>query len=498
MEPRVWARACGAARSMYAARARTARARPSSMERFSGWAVEQWPGAISLVLDLRAVADPPRRPGRPPLPGPPGAADGGASDGDAAASAPLRQRGVLPALQFLHVISDSERAPEREARAVASGDDAAAALTLLLGRMALPALRVLSLDVALLRPLPHALAGLQHLVLRVSGDAVAHAADAQPGHGLFSTLAGSLPALRTLYIAAVVPCCIPGPVDLASCGQLAALALAAIHVEEGMAVPAGCHVAAVLPADAVRALREWTGAVAEREWTGVALQGRVNTLVVRGVRTSNDALARSGLSVLYDALHVRRLTALHELRIVLDAASLPLGAEDRVALNIDSNCLRVLRVLEVDIPCTLSMRLAWVLEVRTMVLRARTFDGFLWCPTVPLDPDLHTTPCVPRWAAIFVRFAAAPTGRDEASLRELICHSFRDATGEAGCGAISAGGEGGAWQGAAPAGFRPGDGAPACGCRACMDCLGRAGVPLAAAQAWQREGFDRLLAPLCR
>jgi hypothetical protein len=31
-----------------------------------------------------------------------------------------------------------------------------------------------------------------------------------------------------------------------------------------------------------------------------------------------------------------------------------------------------------------------------------------------------------------------------------------------------------------------------------VDCLGRAGVPLAAAQAWQREGFDRLLAPLCR
>ena len=467
MEPRAWARACGAARSMFAARARIARARPSSTERCSGWAIEQWPSARSLCLDLRAVADPPRLPGLPPLPGLPGAADGGASNGDAAASAPLR--GVLPALQCLHIINDS-------------GDDAAAALTLLLGRMALPALRVLSLDVALLRPLPHALAGLQHLVLRVGGDAAANAADAQPGHGLFSTIAGSLPALRTLYLAAVVPCCIPGPADLTPCGQLGALALAAIHVEAGMAVPAGCHVAAVLPADAVRALRVWTGDFG----TGAALQ-RVDALDVRGVRTSNDALARSGLRALSSSIFYECLTALHELRIVLDFASLPGGVEDRVSLKITSACLPALRVLEVDVPCTLSLRLAWVPELRTMVLKARAFTDFQYL----------IVPCVPRWAAIFVRSAAAPTGPDEESLRDLICHSFCDATGEAGCGAISAGGEGGAWQGAVPAGFRPGD-APSCGCRACMDCLGRAGVPLAAAQAWQREGFDRLLAPLCR
>ncbi len=467
MEPRAWARACGAARSMFAARARIARARPSSTERCSGWAIEQWPSARSLFLDLRAVADPPRLPGLPPLPGLPGAADGGASNGDAAASAPLR--GVLPALQCLHIINDS-------------GDDAAAALTLLLGRMALPALRVLSLDVALLRPLPHALAGLQHLVLRVGGDAAANAADAQPGHGLFSTIAGSLPALRTLYLAAVVPCCIPGPADLTPCGQLGALALAAIHVEAGMAVPAGCHVAAVLPADAVRALRVWTGDFG----TGAALQ-RVDALDVRGVRTSNDALARSGLRALSSSIFYECLTALHELRIVLDFASLPGGVEDRVSLKITSACLPALRVLEVDVPCTLSLRLAWVPELRTMVLKARAFTDFQYL----------IVPCVPRWAAIFVRSAAAPTGPDEESLRDLICHSFCDATGEAGCGAISAGGEGGAWQGAVPAGFRPGD-APSCGCRACMDCLGRAGVPLAAAQAWQREGFDRLLAPLCR
>jgi len=222
--------------------------------------------------------------------------------------------------------------------------------------MALPALRVLSLDVALLRPLPHALAGLQHLVLRVGGDAATHAADAQPGHGLFSTLAGSLLALRTLYIAAVVPCCIPGPVDLTPCGQLAALALAAIHVEEGMAVPAGCHVAAVLPADAVRALRVWTGDI----WTGAALERRMNALDLRGVRTSNDALAHSGLRALSVSMSYKCLTALRELRIVLDFASLPGGIEDRVSLKMDSARLPALRVLEVDIPCTLSLRLAWV------------------------------------------------------------------------------------------------------------------------------------------
>jgi len=483
MEPRAWARACGAARSMFAARARIARARPSSTERFSGWAVEQWPNARSLFLDLRAVADPPRLPGLPPLPGVLGAADGGASDGDAAASAPLRQRGVLPALQFLHIISDSERALEREARAAASGDDAAAALNLLLGRMALPALRVLSLDVALLRPLPQTLAGLQHLVLRVGGDAAANAADAQPGHGLFSAIAGSLPALRTLYLAAVVPCCIPGPADLTPCGQLGALALVAIHVEAGMAVPAGCHVAAVLPADAVRALRVWTGDFG----TGAALERHMNALDVRGVRTSNDALARIGLRVLSNTIIYKLLTALRELRIVLDLASLPGGIEDRVSLKIDSARLPALRVLEVDVPCTLSLRLAWVPELRTMVLKARALTNFQYL----------IIPCVPRWAAIFARFAVAPTGPDEESLHDLICHSFCDVTGEAGCGAISAGGEGGAWQGAAPAGFRPGD-APSCGCRACVDCLGRAGVPLAAAQAWQREGFDRLLALLCR
>jgi len=90
-----------------------------------------------------------------------------------------------------------------------------------------------------------------------------------------------------------------------------------------------------------------------------------------------------------------------------------------------------------------------------VVLKARALTDFQYL----------IVPCVPRWAAIFARFAAAPTGPDEESLRDLICHSFCDASGEAGCGAISAGGEGGAWQGAVPAGFRPGD-APSCGCRA--------------------------------
>ena len=40
--------------------------------------------------------------------------------------------------------------------------------------------------------------------------------------------------------------------------------------------------------------------------------------------------------------------------------SLPGGIEDRVSLKMDSARLPALRVLEVDIPCTLSLRLAWV------------------------------------------------------------------------------------------------------------------------------------------
>jgi len=189
-EPQAWGRACGAARSLYAARFRIVRARPASTERLSEWAVDQWPAAQSLFLDLRAVADLPGLPGRAGVGGP-------------ARSALLRRRWTLPDLRCLHIIGYGERAPGSEARTTeGSGrqtrgpnerggegarsrrlamERAADALTLLLGTLTLPALRVLSLDAALLRPLPHALAGLRHLALRMADDA--------PGGGATSTQA---------------------------------------------------------------------------------------------------------------------------------------------------------------------------------------------------------------------------------------------------------------------------------------------------------------------
>jgi hypothetical protein len=104
MEPGAWARACGAARSLYAARARVARARPSSAERLDGWAAEHWPAARSLFLDLRAAADLPRLPDLARA-----AAGGPRAEGPAL----LRQRWALPALCCLHLIygvSSDERA----------------------------------------------------------------------------------------------------------------------------------------------------------------------------------------------------------------------------------------------------------------------------------------------------------------------------------------------------------------------------------------------------
>ncbi len=128
LEPRAWARACGAARSLYAARVRIARARPSTTECPSEWAVEQWPAAHSLFLDLRAVAAPPR------LPQAAGAADGGAGAAGPARPALLRQRWALPALCCLHLIygvSSDERAAGglRRGRGKASPTPASAFIT---------------------------------------------------------------------------------------------------------------------------------------------------------------------------------------------------------------------------------------------------------------------------------------------------------------------------------------------------------------------------------
>jgi len=113
MGPRAWARACGAARGLYAARARIARARPSSTELLHGWALEQWPAARSLFLDLRAVADLRRLPALVYL-------DGDENEKDPSRSALLRRRWALPALECLHVIGHGELPHEWEARVAAA------------------------------------------------------------------------------------------------------------------------------------------------------------------------------------------------------------------------------------------------------------------------------------------------------------------------------------------------------------------------------------------
>jgi hypothetical protein len=323
-EPRAWARACGAARSLYAARVRIARARPSSTERLGGWAVEQWPGAQSLFLDLRAAADLPRLPGLKP-----------------AASALLAQPWVLPALRCLHVIGHGEREPEPEARAAAgagvegsarhsraagrawsrrsrAAHAAATALALLLGNMALPALRALSLDVPLLRPLPAALAGLQHLVLSV--DAGHISPDMGSESMVLEAVASSLPALRTLYVRATSFCFMGGRrgTDLTPCEHLRALALVNIQVREALWVPDDCRVAAALPADAVGDLYKLMPDQDEL-FAGDGLGDSVNALDVRGFRDVDAALAQDAAGEQLCSLDFARLSVLVELRIVLDA-----------------------------------------------------------------------------------------------------------------------------------------------------------------------------------
>jgi hypothetical protein len=511
MEPRAWARACGAARSLYAARVRIARARPTRLEDFTRRAAEDWATAGSIFLDLRAWADLPSL----------------FIAWDPAACALRRQVYVLPALACLHVVEYGERTldceackapdallgfPEMESvRALAvsrrgTARDAAIGRSHLLERLTLPALRVLSLDMVLLDSrLPPTLAGLQHLVLRMDDDDArsrmrGHVPNA-PFHknaDMLRVIAGGLPALRTLYIEAASLCYIGGVCryradsgDLMPCTHLEALALVNVHVEAAVAVPVGCRVATVLPADAVDDLDKWVGSAA-----GAGLRARADALVVRGSRDARPALAQHGLDKLTRDLRAARLLTLAELRIVLDAASLPRRVEGHVLeLGLTGANLPVLRVLEVDIPCTLRLRLERMSKLRTLVLAAHALAGFLWEPTEP--PGDQDLPDGHPWAAISVRIATGPPSDVRSKLHDLFFKSCqRDATGKATFGSFHIQGEGGAWQGAAPAGFIPGD-LRACACRACLDCLSRAGLPVAAAQGWRREGFDRLHAPLC-
>jgi hypothetical protein len=55
----------------------------------------------------------------------------------------------------------------------------------------------------------------------------------------------------------------------------------------------------------------------------------------------------------------------------------------------------------------------------------------------------------------------------------------------------------GGWQAQLPGDFLPGD-VRACRCGACMECLERAGVPVACGRAWDKPGFDRQLALLSK
>ncbi len=507
MEPRAWARACGAARSLYAARVRIARARPTRLEDFTRRAAEDWAAAGSIFLDLRAWAD---------LPG---------LYLDPALYALWRQDCVLPATECMHVVEYGERALDCEARDatgadpgnIGSGkfsagsaydmaDSATLGRCLLLERLTLPALRVLSLDAVLLNtPLPATLAGLQHLVLRMDDDGAESRMRGQAGYvpyhknaNTLKVIAGGSPELRTLYIEAALLCYIGGYGQLlADCGNLMpckhleALALVNVHVEAALAVPEGCRVAAVLPADAMDDLDKWVGSAA-----GAGLRARADALVVRRFRDARGAQAQHGLAKLTRDLRAARLLTLAELRVVLDAASLPPPVEDHVLeLGLDNVGLPTLRMLEVGVPCALRLRLERVSKLRTLVLAAHALAEFLWEPAEPLGnqdvPDGHP------WAAISLCSATCPPDDVRSELHDLFYKSCqRDATGEATFGSFNIQCERGAWQGAAPAGFIPGD-LRACACRACLDCLSRAGLPVAAAQGWRRKGFDRLHAPLC-
>ncbi len=508
LEPRAWARACGAARSLYAVRVRIARARLTRVEEFTRRAAEEWPAAGSIFLDLRAWADLPSLD----------------LAWDPAACALRRLVYVLPALECLHVVEYGERALDCEARDAMGADPgdrefashlarsrrnlayyAARGRSLLLERLTLPALRVLSLDAVLLEePLPPTLAGLQHLVLHIDDD---DADSRMRGHdryaihknaGILRNIAEGSPELRTLYIEAASLCYIGGYGQLLAdcgnlmpCNHLIALALVNVHVGVAVAVPEGCRVATVLPADTVDDLDKWVGGAA-----GAGLRARTDALVVRGFRDARPALAQHGLAKLTRDLRAARLLTLAELRIVLDAASLPARVQEQMLeLGLSGANLPALRLLEVGIPCTLRLRLERMSELRTLVLAAHALAEFLWEPAEP--PGDRDVPDGHPWAAISLRFATSPPHDVRSKLHDLFSKSCQcDVTGEATFGSFNIQCEGGAWRGASPAGFIPGD-LRACACRACLDCLSRAGLPVAAAQGWRREGFDRLHAPLC-
>jgi len=212
------------------------------------------------------------------------------------------------------------------------------------------------------------------------------------------------------------------------------------------------------------------------------------------------------------------LPVLAELRIVLDAASFPRGSEDcELRLRIDGGRLPALRLLEVDLPCALQLRIHAALEMRSLIVLAQSLAAFVWEPSVSpwCEKNMRSgirvisdraraysakvkrvhCPASHPWEAIFVRIASAPPDEVRGALRNLFTMSYHPRG--AGSGAACTEHAGGGWRGAAPADVCLSD-LRACSCRACLDCLSRARVPLIAAQAWRRAGFDRLHTPLCR
>ncbi len=476
----------------------------------------------------------------PGLPGRAGASTRGAGIGSPARSALLRQRWTLPDLRCLHIIGYGERALEIKGRdSEGAGrqtrgpnnpggvnarsrrlamERAADALTLLLGTLTLPALCVLSLDVALLRPLPHALAGLRHLALRMANDAPGGERDKRSGlliqsPAMFEAVAGSLPALQTLYAEAASFCIIDYAhvIDLMPCKHLRAFTLVNVYAKAIVTVPEGCCWTVVLPADSGDL--DW---FSPTTWPGVA------ACHMRGFRNAGVSMARgspcAALPRLSCDVSVVALPVLAELRIVLDAASFPRGSEDyELRLRLDGGRLPALQLLEVDVPCALQLRVHAALEMRSLVVLAHSLAAFVWEPSVSPWCELNVRsgirviserarahsakvkrvhcPASHPWEAIFVRIATTPPDGVRRALRDLFTKSYhpRGASSGAACTEHA----GSAWRGAAPADVCLSD-LRACSCRTCLDCLSRARVPLAAAQAWRRAGFDRLLAPLCR
>ncbi len=180
---------------------------------------------------------------------------------------------------------------------------------------------------------------------------------------------------------------------------------------------------------------------------------------------------------------------LGELRIGLHPDAFTRRAQDHVLeLDISASAHPCLRVLEVRVPCTLRLRLSAMRNLTTLVVAAHALAESAW---IEPESGVFEHAAGHPWEEVSVRTATPPPVDVASALRDLFTSPVlrRDSV----FGAME--GEGCAWRGASPAAFRPGG---SCACRACLACLGRAGVPLAAPQAWRREDFDRLLAPLCR